>query len=178
VNHPTIDGAIQIHQANHPAPESIRAVRLRVAPLVMDLCNQQNVTKGLQGKFSVYHGAAIGLVRGKAGIKEYTDEAVNDPQIRRVRELVSAGGDPSITEDQAHIEVELTSGAKLTRFVEQSLGNVHRPMSDKQLEDKFRDQAVAALPAAQVETAIELCWRIDELEDVAELIQAAVPRKQ
>ncbi|HTC91325.1 MAG TPA: MmgE/PrpD family protein, partial [Bryobacteraceae bacterium] len=39
VNHPTIDGAIQIHQANHPAPESIRAVRLRVAPLVMDLCN-------------------------------------------------------------------------------------------------------------------------------------------
>src|SRR6202035_2909115 len=70
VNHPTIDGAIQIHQERHPTPESIRAVRLRVAPLVMDLCNQQNITRGLQGKFSVYHGAAIGLVRGKAGIRE------------------------------------------------------------------------------------------------------------
>jgi 2-methylcitrate dehydratase PrpD len=175
VNHPTIDGCIQIHDQHHPAPEQVAAVRLRVAPLVMDLCNQQNITKGLQGKFSVYHGAAIGLVRGKAGIREYTDEAVNDPRIRRVRELVSAVGDPSITEDQARIEVELTTGAKLTRFVEQSLGNIHRPMTDKQLEDKFRDQAVAALPAAQVERAIALCWRIDGLEDVAELIRAAVP---
>src|SRR5256885_1332251 len=35
VNHPTIDGAIQIHRQHHPAPESITAVRLRVAPLVM-----------------------------------------------------------------------------------------------------------------------------------------------
>jgi 2-methylcitrate dehydratase PrpD len=176
VNHPTIDGCIQIHDEHRPEPREIAAVRLRVAPLVMDLCNQRNITKGLQGKFSVYHGAALGLVRGKAGIQEYTDEAVNDPQIKRVRDLVSAQGDSSITEDQACIEVELTSGTKLTRFVEQSLGNIHRPMSDQQLETKFRDQAVAALPAAQVEKAIALCWKIDELDDVAELIQAAVPK--
>ncbi len=175
VNHPTIDGCIQIHDQHRLAPDQIAAVRLRVAPLVMDLCNQQGITKGLQGKFSVYHGAAIGLVRGKAGIQEYTDAAVNDPQIKRVRELVSAVGDPSITEDQARIEVELTTGAKLTRFVEQSLGNIHRPMTDKQLEAKFRDQAVAALPAEQVEKAIGLSWKIDELDDVAELIRAAVP---
>jgi 2-methylcitrate dehydratase PrpD len=176
VNHPTIDGCIQIHDEHRPEPREIAAVRLRVAPLVMDLCNQRHITKGLQGKFSVYHGAALGLVRGKAGIREYTDEAVNDPQIKRVRELVSAQGDSSITEDQACIEVELTSGTKLTRFVEQSLGNIHRPMSDQQLETKFRDQAVAALPAARVEKAIALCWKIDELDDVAELIQAAVPK--
>ncbi len=176
VNHPTIDGCIQIHDEHRPVPENIAAVRLRVAPLVMDLCNQQGITKGLQGKFSVYHGAAIGLVRGKAGIQEYTDEAVNDPQIKRVRELVKAVGDPSITEDQARIEVELASGVKLTRFVEQSLGNIHRPMTDKQLEAKFRDQAVAALPAAQVDKAIELCWKIDELTDVGELIQVCVSR--
>ena len=175
VNHPTIDGCIKIHDEHHLDPAKIAGVRLRVAPLVMDLCNQRGITKGLQGKFSVYHGAAIGLVRGRAGIQEYTDETVNDPTVRRVRELVSAVGDPSITEDQARIEVQLASGETLARFVEQSLGNVHRPMSDKQLEDKFRDQAVAALPAAQVEKAIELCWRIDELEDVAELIRAAVP---
>ena len=142
----------------------------------MDLCNQQGITKGLQGKFSVYHGAAIGLVRGKAGIREYTDEAVNDPQIKRVRELVTAVGDPSITEDQARIEVDLATGEKLTRFVEKSLGNIHRPMTDKQLEAKFRDQAVAALPAAQVENAIKLCWEIDELTDVGELIQVCVSR--
>jgi 2-methylcitrate dehydratase PrpD len=178
VNHPTIDGAIQLHHEHRLNPADIVAVRLRVAPLVLDLCNQRNITKGLQGKFSVYHGAAIGLVRGKAGLQEYTDEAVNDPVIRRVRESVTATGDPSITEDQAHIEVELTGGRKLSKFVEQSLGNIHRPMTDRQLEDKFRDQAVLALPAGRVEQLIEMCWRIDELDEVKDLIRLAVPQKQ
>jgi 2-methylcitrate dehydratase PrpD len=173
VNHPTIDGAIQIHDEHKLTPESIRAVRLRVAPLVMDLCNQQNITRGLQGKFSVYHGAAVGLVRGKAGIGEYTDEAVNDPAIKRVRESATAVGDSSVTEDQASIEVELVTGEKIIRFVEKSLGNIHKPMTNQQLDDKFRDQAVLALPPEQVERVIELCWRIDQLADVNELVRAA-----
>ena len=33
----------------------------------------------------------------------------------------------------------MTDGRRLTCFIEQSLGNIHRPLSDRQLEDKFRD---------------------------------------
>jgi 2-methylcitrate dehydratase PrpD len=175
VNHPTIDGAIQLHDEHALRAEGIAAVRLRVAPLVLDLCNQQNITRGLQGKFSVYHGAAVGLVRGKAGLQEYTDEAVNDPDVKRVRERTTAVGDPSLTEDQAHVEVELVTGARVARFVQQSLGNVHRPMTDRQLEDKFRDQAARVLPGAQVDALIEQCWRIEELADVQTLIRTALP---
>jgi 2-methylcitrate dehydratase PrpD len=176
VNHPTIDGAIQIHDEQRLDPASIVAVRLRVAPLVLDLCNQQNITKGLQGKFSVYHGAAVGLVRGKGGLREYTDEAVNEPAIKRVRELTTATGDASITEDQAHIEVELSDGRRLSKFVEQSLGNIHRPLTDAQLDEKFRDQALLVLPAREIETAIQQCWQIDQLDDVGELVKTTVPR--
>jgi len=175
VNHPTIDGCIQLHGENHLDAKQIAAVRLRVAPLVMDLCNQQNITRGLQGKFSVYHGAAVGLVRGKAGLQEYTDEAVNDPSVEFVRVRVAAIGDSSLTEDQARIEVELTDGRRLTRFVEKSLGNIHKPMTDAQLEEKFRQQAVLALPAKQVEGLIGLCWKIGEWKDAGEVVRAAVP---
>jgi 2-methylcitrate dehydratase PrpD len=175
VNHPTIDGAIQIHDAHQIDPQAIAAVRLRVAPLVMDLCNQQNITKGLQGKFSVYHGAAVGLVRGKAGLPEYTDDAVNDQDVKRVRERTTAVGDPSVTEDQARLEVDLVTGETIELFVEKSLGNLNRPMTDRQLNAKFRDQAVPALPAAQVDLLLDLCWRIDGLSDVKEVVAAAVP---
>lgn len=177
VNHPTIDGAIQIHDEFHPAPEQIAAVRLHVAPLVLDLCNQQNITKGLQGKFSVYHGAAVGLVRGKAGIQEYTDAAVNDPAVKRVRERASAVGDPGITEDQARIEVQLTDGRTLIRFVEASIGNLARPLGDRQLDAKFRDQAVLALPASQVEAIIASCWRLDALDDVGAFVSSTLPHQ-
>jgi 2-methylcitrate dehydratase PrpD len=175
VNHPTIDAAIQIHDAHRPAPDSIAAVRLRVAPLVLDLCNQQNITRGLQGKFSVYHGAAVGLVRGKAGLQEYSDEAVNDPAIKRVRERATAVGDSSMTEDQARVDVELADGRVLSTFVEQSIGNLKRPLTDAQLNAKFRDQGMLALPAAQVDRLIDLCWRIDTLDDVGELVRASAP---
>jgi len=175
VNHPTIDACIQLHHGERIDPAAIVAVRLRVAPLVLDLCNQQDITRGLQGKFSVYHGAAVGLVRGKAGLREYTDEAVNDAAIRRVREATTATGDATLTEDQAHVEVELADGRRVSRRVEQSLGNIHRPLTDAQLDEKFRDQATLVLPSSDVEALIELCWGIDRLEDVGELARAAVP---
>jgi 2-methylcitrate dehydratase PrpD len=175
VNHPTIEACIALHEGHGIDPAAIRMVRLQVAPLVLDLCNQQNITKGLQGKFSVYHGAAVGLVRGRAGIQEYTDEAVNDAAIKRVRELTTASGDAGLTEDQATVEVELADGRVLRHAVEQSLGNIHRPLTDVQLDTKFRAQGVLALSAPQVDAALALCWRVDSLPDVAELINAAVP---
>jgi 2-methylcitrate dehydratase PrpD len=174
VVHPTIDGCIDLYRDYHPTPEQIRVVRVRVAPLVLDLCNKKDIHRGLEGKYSIYHSAAVGLTRGKAGLQEYTDEAVNDPIIRSVRERVTATADSSITEDQSHIEVELSDGRKLVRFIEQSLGNVNRPLSDGQLEDKLRDQSVPLLGEAQVERLIELCWKIDQLDDVNQLIQATV----
>lgn len=167
---PTIDGCIDLHRDFHPAPQSIKAVRVRVAPLVLDLCNKRNITQGLDSKYSIYHSAAVGLVRGKAGIDEYTDAAANDPVIRSVRERVTPIADPSITEDQSNIEVELENGEVLRRFVECSLGNLKRPLSDRQLEDKFRDQA----RIGQVDRLIDLCWRLDDLDDVGELVKATL----
>ena len=48
-------------------------------------------------------------------------------------------------------------------------------MTDAQLEEKFRQQAVLALPAGQVEKAIAMCWKIGELEDAGALVRASVP---
>jgi 2-methylcitrate dehydratase PrpD len=175
VVHPTIDGCIKIHNDQHGPPQSIRAVRVRVAPLVLDLCNKRELTCGLESKYSIYHSAAIGLVRGRAGIREFSDDVLKDPLIRQIRESVIATADSAITEDQSSIEVEYSNGQIVRHFVEQSLGNLKCPLSDSQLEDKFRDQATLVLPAAQVDRLIELSWRIDELEDVGELVNASIP---
>ncbi|MEQ1758782.1 MAG: MmgE/PrpD family protein [Vicinamibacterales bacterium] len=175
VNHPTIEAAIHLHDAHALQGEAIAAVNLRVAPLVLDLCNKQFISTGLEGRFSVYHGAAVGLVRGKARLQEYSDASVNDPTIRRVRELAVAEGDSSITEDQARVRVTLRDGHACEFFVAQSLGNVHRPLSDRQLDQKLRDQAVLALPEAKVEALLDRCWQLDTLDTLAPLFAVAVP---
>jgi len=176
VVHPTIDGCSQLHREFHPAPDSIAGVRLRVAPLVLDLCNKSNLKRALESKYSIYHAAAIGLVRGKGGLQEFNEDALRDPDLERVRAVTTAVGDTAITEDQVHIEVVLRDGRTLTKFVEQSLGNLHRPLTNEQLTEKFVDQAVLALPRAQVDAVVDQCWRIDALKDAGDLARATVPR--
>jgi 2-methylcitrate dehydratase PrpD len=177
VIHPTIDACIQIHRSRKPEPGEIAAVRLRVAPLVLDLCNKKHISVGLEGKFSVYHGAAIGLARGKAGLAEFTDEAVNDPQIKAIREgKVTAVADPDMAQDAVEVEVQLAGTERIRKRVDHAIGNLARPMTDRELEEKFRDQAARVLPSDQVEALVALCWKIGELEDIRRLVDAAIPR--
>src|SRR5262245_7662522 len=177
VIHPTIDACIQIARSHALKPQQIAAVRLQVAPLVLDLCRKKHISVGLEGKFSVYHAAAIGLVRGKAGLAEFSDATVNDLDVKTVRETkVTATADPAIAEDAVHVEVELSSGERIHKQVDHAIGNLARPMTDRELEEKFLDQAAAVLPAPQVRELIELCWKAGELSDMRKLIEASLPR--
>jgi 2-methylcitrate dehydratase PrpD len=176
VNHPAIDACIQLHDEHGIAPGDVAALRLHVAPLVIDLCGKTDIHVGLEGKFSVVHGAAVGLVRGRAGLREYTDEAVDDPDVKAVRERATReADDPTVTEDGVHVELELTDGRVLEKRLTASLGNLQRPLTDDQLSAKFRDQATLAVTAEQAELALELSWRVDELAEVAQLTDATVP---
>jgi 2-methylcitrate dehydratase PrpD len=175
VVHPTIDGCSRLRERDRPDPAAIEAVELKVAPLVLDLCNQRELKRALQSKYSIYHAAAIGLARGKGGLQEFTDAAVADPVLVRLRERVTAIADSSVTEDQVGITVRMADGTTHTLFVEQSLGNVQRPLSDAQLDDKFRDQAVLALPAARVDALIDNCWHILDCGDVGDIARATRP---
>ncbi len=175
VTHPTIDACIQLHHEQRLDPAEIAAVRLRVAPLVKDLCDKKDITTGLEGKFSAYHAASIGLVRGKAGHAEFTDEAVHDPLVKQVRTRVESTGDPSVPEDGVRVEVRMNDGRILAKSLDHSLGNLERPLSDAQLEAKFRDQA-GVLPGPQVDALIAGCWRIETVVDVGSLVAGAVPR--
>lgn len=175
VVHPAIDGCSQLKVKHNIDPSQIAAVRVRIAPLVLDLCNKRDLYRELQSKYSIYHAAAIGLVRGKGGIQEFTMAAVNDPDIKRIRDLVTATADTGVTEDQAAIEVDMKNGETLSMFVEQSLGNVHRPLSNAQLDEKFRDQAILALPAERSEALIASCWGLDEANDVGDIVRLCIP---
>lgn len=174
VIHPTIDACIQLREKYCVAADQIARVELRVAPLVKDLCDKKDISAGLEGKFSIYHAAAIGLGRGKGGLAEFTDEAVNDPVLKNLREVTNAVGDPAVNEDSVVVEVRLKDGRTIGMTLQGSLGNLAHPLSDAQLEAKFRDQA-GMLEADKVDAAIAACWDIDNLDDMSSLIAYCIP---
>jgi 2-methylcitrate dehydratase PrpD len=145
VIHPSIDGCVQLRNAHGLQADDIEKVELRVHSLVLELTGKKAPVTGLESKFSVYHSCAVGLLYGRAGEHEYTDEVVNRPEVKSLRDRVTAVVDDSIDEASVDVTVFTRDGRQLHLFVEHAVGSLERPMSEAQLRDKFVDQAAEVI---------------------------------
>jgi 2-methylcitrate dehydratase PrpD len=175
VVHAAIDGCIEICREHGLAPDAIEAVELTVSPLVLKLTGKTAPQSGLEGKFSVFHAVSAAIVHGAAGEAQFSDACVRDPRVVALRGRVSAREDSAIGRTEARVTIRTLDGRTLARHVEHALGTLARPMSDADLEAKFRGLAGELLPPAQVEETINLCWQIAALNDAGALARAAVP---
>lgn len=153
VIHPSIDGCVQLRNQHNLKPEQIEKVLLKVHSLVIELTGKKTPKKGLEGKFSVYHSCAAGLIYGKAGEHEYSDAVVQDPVVIALRDKVEAVIDDSIDEAAADITVLTKDGKRHHLLIEHAIGSLERPMSNEQLKAKFIDQAAAVIGQSAAEQA-------------------------
>jgi 2-methylcitrate dehydratase PrpD len=128
---------------------------------------------GLEGKFSVYHAAAVALAEGAAGEQQFSDESVRVPTIAQLRRRVSVTIDPALGKAQARVAILLKNGARPSAFVEHAVGSVQNPMSDRMLEDKFRGLADGILAPGKANRLIGLCWDAHKLDDAADIARNA-----
>jgi len=172
VIHPAIDACIQLRNQNKLTAGQIEAIDLRVHPLVLELTGKKTPQSGLETKFSVYFAAAVAIVRGAAGVHEFSDANARDPIIVALRDRVTATVDPSIKEEQVRVTITLKDGRRMEKFVEHAVGSVERPMSDADLEAKFSGLAEGVIPAGQRRRLIDLCWQIESQSSAAVVAQA------
>ena len=175
VEHPAIDGCVQLRNEHKLKAEDIESVALKVHPLVLELTGRKTPQTGLEGKFSVYHSSAVAIVHGAAGEEQYSDAVVRDPRVIAVRDKVVATVESGIHEDQVRIAIRLKGGKVLEKYVEHAVGSLGRPMSDADLEAKFRGLAEGILAKAETDRLIGLCWEVGTLKDAAETARASVP---
>jgi 2-methylcitrate dehydratase PrpD len=145
-----------------------------VHPLVLELTGKKSPQTGLEGKFSVYHSCAAAIIHGAAGEAQYSDEAVRDPRAVALHDRVSAIVEPGLHEDQARVTIKLKNGQTLEKFVEHAVGSLGRPMSDADLEAKFRGLTDGILARLETDNLIRLCWDIAKLKDAGEVARASV----
>lgn len=175
VVHPAIDGCIQIREACPVGASQVSSVALRVHPLALKLAGIREPRGGLESKWSIFHSAAVALCDGVAGERQYTDERVNDPAVKRLRDTVSAQADASLREDQAHVKIVLDDGRVFERHIDHAAGSADNPMSDRALDGKFRALAEGVLPGERIERLLGKCRAIADLGDVAELARLGAP---
>ena len=175
VIHPSIDGCVKLREQG-VRPGEVERIELKVHSLVLELTGKKTPVDGLQAKFSVYHGCAAGLTFGRAAEEEFSDEVVNRPDMVALRGKVVATVDDSIDEASADVTAVLTDGRRVHVFVEHAIGSLQNPMSDTQLEGKFRSLAEQVLGAEATSRLVGVCWNTHALEDIGTLPVLAAPR--
>jgi len=175
VIHPAIDACIQLRNEHRLAADAIDRIDLRVHPLVLELTGTKTPTTGLESKFSVYFAAALAIVAGAAGVRDFSDANAKNPTIVALRDRVTATIDTGIKEEQVRATIVLKDGRRLEKFIEHVVGSIERPMSDADLEAKLLGLADGVLAERQARALIARCWDVDKLESAAELAAAARP---
>lgn len=112
-------------------------------------------------RVSIHHAAALGLLRGRAGVAEFGAAAVDDPALATFREKVVAALDESLPRGAARVEVRLADGSIRARSVATPRGSLAVPMTDAELEAKFRDNAAQGGLADRSDALIAAVWGLD-----------------
>jgi len=173
--HETIEGVKRIAEANHLRSEDVAAIELTVPKGHLAMCNIQEPSTSLEGKFSLRFTAALALARGRAGEEQFTDEAVRERDLVAIRDRVSVVPQEGDWERGTRVEVRTNDGRS---FAEQV--NLNIPAADlraqwDRLEAKFRSLAGPVGGAAQAGRLVEGVRNFAEAPSVRELIALTAP---
>ena len=159
VIHPSIDACVQL-RARGVVPDQVDRIELRVHSLVLELTGKKEPKDGLQGKFSVYHGCAVGLIYGRAGENEFSDAVVSDAHVVALRNKVHASVDDSIDEAAVDVTAVLKDGSRVHVRVDHAIGSLENPLSDAHLEAKFNELVSPVLGESRAKAITKTCWSL------------------
>ena len=171
VFHAVIEACLLLREQLGLQEGQVASVEVRGNQLLLDRGDRPTLSPR-DARVSIAHNAAVALVRGSAGVADFAAEAVADPAVARVRELVTAGLDASLPPAAASVSVRTLDGRSASLRVDAALGSQARPLSDAALDAKFR----ASAPGAGADARIAAVWGIDSAASVRPLMAAMVPQ--
>jgi 2-methylcitrate dehydratase PrpD len=171
VVHAVIDACLQLRHQHHLKAEDIALVKATVGPLVLELTGIKQPKTGLEGKFSVYHAMAVAIIYGAAGEAQFSSEVVCQPDVAKLRSLIEVEVDPTVRKLEGYVTVILKDGREIACHVSDALGSLAHPMSNQDLEAKFRSLTANILNANNANQLLDQCWNIAQLDDVGSMMR-------
>ena len=174
VIHPVLDCVLDWRR-DHPNDDVTRVV-VRGNPLLSIRADRPDVSTGREAQVSVQHAVAAGLVFGTAGLDQFTDACVRDPNVLKLRSKVEVLRDESFSTIAAAVEITTADGNTHTSTQPAARGSDANPLSDHDLEGKLRMAASGWNPKYDVTPLIDAIWTVDQSTDVSRLAPLTVPR--
>jgi 2-methylcitrate dehydratase PrpD len=179
--HPAADALLELMRERDLEAKDVSRVRARVHEAAIDVLGPVADPRTVhQSKFSMGFVLALAALRGRAGITDFTEEALEEAELRAFSEKVEMVLDPEV--DAAYperwigvVEVETTGGERLTSRVDAPKGDPENTLSREELEEKARSLAAYAGGASPGETerVIERVWNLRRETGVRDLLPRA-----
>ena len=141
---PYIDCAIALHRRGVPL-DGIASISCRTAEGIVHrlwepLDLKRRPPTAYAAKFSTPYGVALGLVRGRAGLGDFTDEAIADPELLRVAASCEFEVDPSNPYPNAytgHVRITYADGRVEEASRDHMRGGREEPLTRDEIDAKF-----------------------------------------
>ena len=173
VIHPVLDCVLDWRR-DHPAAKVARVV-VRGNPLLGVRADRPNISTGREAQVSVQHAVAAALLKGQAGLDQFTDACVGDPEVSGLRSKVEVVRDEAFSTVAAAVEVTTSDGKTFKLEQKAARGSDANPLSDRDLEDKLRSAAAMWNPRYDATPLIEAIWDVEASADVSKLVSLTLP---
>ena len=116
----------------------------------------------------------VDAVDGEVTARQFTDERIADPAAQELMTRIRVSEDPAMTArfpgaQAARIEAE-TAGRQYAVDIDNARGNAANPLSDAEIDAKFRSLAAGALPPEHIDSLLASLWAFDEQSCVTGVI--------
>jgi aconitate decarboxylase len=173
--HRPIDAALAIRSRSGFSIDDVASVTIRFPEL--HYVDRPKPASGLDGKFSLQYTTAVALLDGSVTIDSFTDQRRFAADVEDMLPKMTIEFDPLISKEfldlHTEVVVRLTDGTELSERVDALSGMPGVPLTEEQRMTKYITCATRVLDAGRADRLASLLGRVDELEDLTEVMDLA-----
>src|SRR5262249_10526341 len=174
-----VDAIVKIAEHHNVNPEDVTEITCAAAPKTFRVLIHHRPATSLEAKFSLEYLLAAGLVMRTVNEESFELSHVNDPIMRDLVQKVRSNDAPlerkTPGEGDVTVKVRTRTGV-FEQTVTYAPGHPNNPLTWEQLTGKYRACArQGGIQESSVSRSLEMLSRIEEIDDVRELMQLFVP---
>lgn len=164
-----IDGALALREREELRSDTIERIDVETYQTALDVTGNDNPTSEFEAKFSLPFVVSSAFVHGSVRLEAFTHERLVDPEVRRLMSCFQLRADPEIDavfpgQRAARVIVHTKGGRRLEFFQPTRKGDPDLPLTDSELNNKYRELAIPVVGTDRGERLLEALWSLDSLD--------------
>ncbi len=117
---------------------------------------------------------ALCLTQGGYWLDDFEDEKIRNPKLRPLMKKVQVRETEECNSkfpdcNSFRIEVTMNNGEKIMRGIDHAKGDPQNPMTDEEIETKFRKLAAPVMSKGKMDRALDRLWHLEDMRDMSEV---------